>query len=121
MRFEVGKFYNHQAGRQIAVVGEAETYKWGKMLVIEEADKTGHAISCSEAGQEVNGNEWVEIGKTEWLENFKDSACYDCGGVFKAGDNFVQISGGLVHVQCFAARVRERGPSAIVTSSAQPH
>jgi len=119
MRFSVGHFYSHKAGRQIAVVGEVETYKWGKMLVIEEADKTGHAISTSETGQEANANEWTEIGKTEWLENFKDSACYDCGMVFKDGDNFVQVSGGLVHIQCFAARIKEGGPSAIVTGNTQ--
>lgn len=70
MVFEVGHFYIHEAGRQIAVVGEVETYKWGKMLVIEEADRTGHAISCAEIGQEANEN-WVEIGKAEWMRNFQ--------------------------------------------------
>ncbi len=70
MQIEVGKFYMHQAGRQIAVLGETESYKWGKMLVIEEADKTGHSISCSE-GDQVDGREWVEIGKEEWMRNFQ--------------------------------------------------
>jgi len=74
MIFEPGKFYIHEKGRQIAVVGEVMSYKWGKMLIIEEADKTGHSISCSEAGQEVNDNNWVEIGEEEWLRNFKQPA-----------------------------------------------
>lgn len=70
MIFEVGHFYMHTAGRQIAIVAEVETYRWGKMLVIEEADKTGHSISCVEAGQEANDNTWVENGREEWLRNF---------------------------------------------------
>jgi len=71
MFFEVGKFYVHEGGRHIAVVGEVETYCWGKMLVIEEADSTGHSISCVEAGEEVSESLWVEIGKPEWMELFK--------------------------------------------------
>ena len=70
MIFESSKFYMHEAGRQIAILGEVESYRWGKMLVIEEADKTGHSISCSEVGQEANDNNWVEIGRGEWLRNF---------------------------------------------------
>jgi hypothetical protein len=69
MIFEVGKFYIHEAGRQIAVLGEVDSFKWGKMLVIEEADATGHSISCAEVGDEANN--WVEIGKEEWMLNFK--------------------------------------------------
>ena len=68
MIFEAGKFYMHEAGRQIAVLAEVETYKWGKMLLIEEADGTGHSISCAEI-DEANSN-WVEIGKEEWMLNF---------------------------------------------------
>ena len=70
MLFEVGKFYMHEAGRQIAVLAEVETYKWGKMLVIEEADKTGHSLSCAEVEEEANDHNWVEIGRDEWLQNF---------------------------------------------------
>jgi hypothetical protein len=70
MIFEVGKFYSHEAGRQIAVLSEVETYKWRKMLVIEEADGTGHSISCAEIG-EANDHNWVEIGKEEWMQNFR--------------------------------------------------
>ncbi len=69
MIFEVGHFYTHDRGRQIAVLAEVMTYKWGKMLVIEEADKTGHSISCAEIS-EANDNNWMEIGRDEWLQNF---------------------------------------------------
>jgi len=70
MTFEIGHFYSHEAGRQIAVLAEVKTYKWGRMLVIEEADRTGHSISCAEIA-EANDNNWVEIGKAEWLQNFR--------------------------------------------------
>jgi len=75
MIFEVGRYYAHEAGRQIAVLAEVETYKWGKMLVIEEADKTGHSISCAEIA-EANDNNWIEIGETEWLQNFTNESWY---------------------------------------------
>ncbi len=70
MLFQVGHYYIHEGGRQIAVVGQVTTYKWGDMLVIEEADKTGYSISCVEMGQEANDNNWTEIGRDEWLRNF---------------------------------------------------
>ena len=66
MNFEVGKFYCHEAGRRIAVLGEVDSFKWGRMLVIEEVDGTGHSISCAEVGQEANDHNWVEIGQGEW-------------------------------------------------------
>ena len=68
MKLEIGKFYIHEGGRNIAVVGEVITYRWGTMLVIEEADVTGHSVSCTEA-TELNEN-WAEIGREEWLTNF---------------------------------------------------
>ena len=72
MKFEVGHFYAHEAGRHFAVLGVVGSFKWGPMLVIEEADHTGHAISCSEIGQEANENNWIEIGKDEFLSEFPD-------------------------------------------------
>jgi len=108
MRFEPGKFYSHEGGRQIAVHGPIETYKWGSCFVIEEADKTGHGISISEVDQAESDHEWVEIGKEEWLENFKDSVCDECGKVFQGGDKFVTIDNQMLHVECFAERVKER-------------
>ena len=72
VNFESGKFYQHAGGRYIAVVGEVKTYKRGDMLVIEEADRTGHAISCIEKNEERNEN-WIEVGKAEWVRNFEDA------------------------------------------------
>ena len=72
MNFEIGKFYQHSAGRYIAIVGEVETYKWGRMFVVEEMDKTGHAISCIQVGSEDTADNWTEVGKSEFLQVFKD-------------------------------------------------
>ena len=67
MKLEPGKYYKHEAGRSIAVVGEVNTWKWGQMLVIEETDKTGHSISVVEKiSAEDTHDRWVEIGVEEW-------------------------------------------------------
>jgi len=67
MRFRVGRYYRHEGGRAIAVVGEVKTWKWGPMLVIEETDHTGHAISVVEkVSAEDEHQRWVEIGQEEW-------------------------------------------------------
>ena len=71
LKFEKGKFYKHEKGRCIAVLDEVSTYKWGKMLVVEETDRTGHAISCIGADSEDYHERWVEIGKDEWDREFK--------------------------------------------------
>jgi len=76
MIFQVGRFYAHEAGRQIAVLAEVLTYKWGRMLVIEEADGTGHSISCAESDEEANDHNWVQIGREEWLQNFMNEPWY---------------------------------------------
>lgn len=70
MKLEPGKYYKHEKGRAIAVVGEVMTWKWGPMLVIEETDHTGHAISCIEHGTEDLHQNWVEIGVEEWKREF---------------------------------------------------
>lgn len=70
LKFEKGKFYKHENGRSIAVLDEISTYKWGKMLVIEETDRTGHAISCIGSDSADLHERWVEIGKDEWMMEF---------------------------------------------------
>lgn len=72
IKFEVGKYYQHAAGRSISIVGEVETTKWGSMLVVEETDHTGHGISCMQVGSEDTANNWTEIGREEWLSNFPE-------------------------------------------------
>jgi len=71
--FKVGHFYRHNKGRCIAIVGGVETYKWGEMLVIEETDKSGHSISCVEKDAAGINDNWLEIGRAEWLRNFQNA------------------------------------------------
>ena len=115
LKFEVGKFYSHPGGRQIAVLGLVESYKWGKMFVIEEADPTGHAISCSEINDfaDITAMGWIEIGMPEWMRNFDDPACPVCGKVFEAGTKFVNTDKGPVHFECFDEVTKEQGPNKI--------
>lgn len=121
MKLEAGKFYVSVFGntvgghRKIAVLGPVDTYRWGKMFVIEEADTTGHAISCAEINQECPEGTWIEIGRDEWFQNFEDEFCDECGFAFKNGQEAVQANAGLLHVDCFAKRVKERGIKNVVT------
>ena len=69
-RFKKGCFYIHPGGRCIAVLDEVKTYKWNQMFIIEETDKSGHAISCVEVGSEDLNDKWTEIGEKEFLRNF---------------------------------------------------
>ena len=118
MKFEIGHFYTHEAGRQVAVLGEVESYRWGKMLVVEEADKTGHSISCMEINEMADMEQigWIEIGKAEWMRNFDDNVtCPDCGKVIEAGQKYVLSNGGPIHLECYTQRIKERGPELIET------
>lgn len=72
IKFEVGKYYIHAKGRKISIVGEVETTKWGTVLVVEETDRTGHAVSCIEKGSEDTADNWQEIGREEWLREFQN-------------------------------------------------
>ena len=71
MKFEVGHFYMHDKGRQVAILDECNTYAWGKCYVVEEADKTGHSISIMDKNQCDETANWVEISRNEWLRNFQ--------------------------------------------------
>jgi len=116
MKLEAGHFYTHaEGGRQIAVLGEVMSYRWGKMFVIEEADKTGHAISCSEINQEAPAETWIEIGRDEWMLNFEHEFCDACGFAFREGAKVVRTDEGPLHVTCHAMRIEERGPVKIET------
>ena len=88
------------------------------MLVIEEADESGHAISCAEINeaflQETTLANWVEIGRKEWMRNFEAISCYECGVVFKDTGKVVPTEKGLVHELCFARVAKERGPQNVV-------
>ena len=73
MLFLPGKFYTHTHGRTIAVLDYIETFKWGKVLVIEETDHTGHGLSVIDEKDNTHDktSSWTEIGKEEFNENFK--------------------------------------------------
>ena len=72
MKFEPEKFYCHDSGRAIAVLGTVQTYRWGLSLIIEETDNSGHSISCVEADNAIDEHHrWTEIGKDEWMMRFK--------------------------------------------------
>lgn len=119
IKFEPGRFYCHEGGRNIAVLGMVESYKWGKMFVIEEADRTGHAISCSEINDfaDIAALGWVEIGLNEWMRNFDDPSCPVCGKIFEAGTKFVNTDKGPTHFECFAEVTKEQGPNKIILQS----
>jgi hypothetical protein len=70
LKLEKGKFYKHEKGRCIAVLDDVDTYKWGKLLVVEETDHTGHSISCVDGEAEDLHERWIEISKDEWLMEF---------------------------------------------------
>ena len=115
MKFKPERFYSHEGGRQIAVLSEVETYRWGKMFVVEEADKSGHAISVMEINEtaDIEKQGWVEIGKSEFMRNFEESTCDACGKVFQDGDKFVPTDDGPIHVQCYSQLIKERGPDLV--------
>ena len=115
MKFEPGKFYSHEGGRQVAILAEVETYRWGKQLVVEEADGSGHGISVMEMNDvaDIEKQGWVEIGKTEWMRNFEKQTCDACGKVFQDGDKFVPTDDGPIHVTCYSQLIKERGPDII--------
>ncbi len=73
MKLEPNKFYTHKEGRSISTKEYVDTLAWGKVLIIEEVDHTGHGISCiteNDGGHEKTAL-WTEIGKDEFMENFK--------------------------------------------------
>jgi len=121
MKLEAGKFYvsvlrNTGGGhRKIAVLGPVETYRWGKMFVIEEADQSGHAVSCAEINQEFQDETWIEIGHDEWMLNLEDEFCDACGFAFKEGAKVVPTDDGLLHADCHKKRIEERGPKRVET------
>jgi len=71
MKFQPRKYYKHDKGRTIAVLGTVLTHAWGEQLVIEETDKTGSSISCAAVNEDV-GENWTEIGYEEFIREFKN-------------------------------------------------
>lgn len=69
MIFEPRKFFMHDKGRCIAILGTVKSFKFGELLVIEETDATGHAMSCVER-KDMDTTNWTEIGKAEFMKVF---------------------------------------------------
>ena len=65
--FEVGKFYEHTTGKQLAIICEAETTLYGKCLLAEQSD----SFEFSAVGKSEDATDnWHEITKEEWMKNF---------------------------------------------------
>lgn len=67
MKFEIGKFYRHTTGEELAILGEVETTLYGKCLVAESSD---HVDLKPVGKDESNAENYVEITKNEWMKNF---------------------------------------------------
>lgn len=110
MKFEVGKYYSHEGGRQIAILSEFESIRWGKMFVVEAADITGFAVECMEdAGDADMGAWWVEIGKEEFRLNYQYVSCKECGKMFTDKSRPVKMGKENYHPTCLRNVTKERG------------
>jgi len=112
MKFEIGKFYLHEAGRAIAILGEIETYKAGKQLFVEETDPTGHGFSMINIGSVCIDGSWTEIGKDGWDKRFKETCCCaHCGLSLTGGQRVMKLDDGrMYHVACLNKAVEEEKP-----------
>ena len=70
MIFDVGKFYKHPTGHCLSIICEAETTMWGSTLVAESAGGYIGSTLLSVGKDEVSAQNYHEISKEEWMENF---------------------------------------------------
>ena len=68
MKFEIGKFYRHTTGKDLAIIGELETTMFGKTLIAETKDITECLMAVGR--QESATANYTEITKEEWMKNF---------------------------------------------------
>jgi len=68
MRFQVGKYYKHNGGCIIHIIGAAKTTMYGWCLIAEEA---GGATLKPVGQDETHAVNWQEITEEEWVEKFK--------------------------------------------------
>ena len=102
----------------IAVLLKVETYAFGELFMIEEADNNGHhAVSTMEVpttdkdAELVEGKEWIEISKEEFLQPFQGIVCPECGKEFNDGDSVESDKGRLLHDICYGHRMKISGGS----------
>ena len=69
MRFKIGKCYEHTTGKQIKIVGVAQTTLSGMALVAESSD----SIELRSVGGESDDYavNYKEISEEKWMKNFK--------------------------------------------------
>ena len=91
MKFELGKYYEHGSGQQIAILGAIKTTLYGWTLVAEEntswtlkqiqPDGNNDCVMAEEqckcalkpvTADVLGGESWIEITEEKWLENFTD-------------------------------------------------
>jgi hypothetical protein len=65
MKFEVGKCYQHNSGKQIKIISEGKGIWLGQYFTTENAD--GYFATLF---PQYNQSGWHEITEEEWLKNF---------------------------------------------------
>lgn len=65
--FEIGKYYRHTTGEEIAILGRLKTTKFGECLIAESNKSINFKAVGEEEGAAVN---WKEITKEQWMKNF---------------------------------------------------
>jgi hypothetical protein len=72
IKFEIGKFYRHTTGFEIAILGCINTIVFGEMLLAEQNDSP-YFITVGSEGEYTIG--FIEISRDEWMMN-----CNKVGG-----------------------------------------
>lgn len=71
MRFEIGKFYKHNGGSYLHILGRVKTTLWDDCLVAEEAGRGENALVP--VGEDEGAAEnWTETTYDDWMTNFGD-------------------------------------------------
>ena len=68
MRFKLGGFYRHTAGREIAIIGVVRTTLYGWTYVAEQNDSV-ELMPVGVDSDDYAAN-WTEISEEEWMKNF---------------------------------------------------
>ena len=66
MKFELGKCYEHTTGKQMKIVGVADTTLYGLGFVGETPEGTYSIVGTSKE----NAINFVEISNEKWMQNF---------------------------------------------------
>ena len=67
MKLEFGKYYMHDSGMAIAVLGEVAPLSLGKILIVETVHEGKPEVTFTESGQEMDGDKVIEISQEEFL------------------------------------------------------